>query len=62
MKFISPPDEAECDSNQMAKHCRVIFVIKKCASASDLLLFFLDSDGQKTKSEKPLLVDSESTL
>lgn len=29
------------------------FFNKKCASASDLLLFFLDSDGQKTKSKKP---------
>lgn len=46
MKFISPPDEAECDSNQMAKHCKVIFFFnKKCASASDLLLFFLNPAG-----------------
>lgn len=40
MKFISPPDEAECDSNQMAKHCRVIFVIKNVHLRQIYFYFF----------------------
>lgn len=50
MKFISPPDEAECDSNQMAKHCKVIFLIKNVHLCQIYLNFFR---LRRTKSKKP---------
>lgn len=63
MKFISPPDEAECDSNQMAKHCRVIFVIKNVHLRQIYFSFFFRLQRtKKQKAKNPLLVDSESTL
>lgn len=40
MKFISPPDEAECDSNQMAKHCKVIFFLIKNVHLRQIYFYF----------------------